>query len=84
MSPKSLLSRERAFEADTASHLCPAPYAAWIKVGNDADVVLVDGGPSKTIGDLRHTRIVMMNIALMDADALRAAGGFEGRPKFVD
>ena len=62
MSPKSLLSRERAFEADTASHLCPAPYAASIKVGNEADVVLVDGGPSKTIGDLRHTRIVMMNI----------------------
>jgi hypothetical protein len=84
VSPKSLLSREWAFEAGTASYLCPATYAASINIGDDADVVLVDGGPSKTIGDFRHTRIVMMNIALMDADALRAAGGFEGRPKFVD
>ncbi len=59
-------------------------YTGSIKVGKDADLVLVDGDPSKTIGDLRHTRVVMMNGKLMDADALRAAGGFEGRPKFAD
>jgi imidazolonepropionase-like amidohydrolase len=55
-----------------------------IAVGKAADLVLVDGDPSKTIGDLRHTRTVMMDGKLMDADALRAAGGFEGRPKFAD
>jgi imidazolonepropionase-like amidohydrolase len=45
---------------------------------------LVQGDPSRTIGDLRHTRVVMMDGKLMDADALRAAGGIGGRPKFVD
>jgi imidazolonepropionase-like amidohydrolase len=55
-----------------------------ITVGKSADLVLVDGDPSRTIGDLRHTRTVMMEGKLMDADALRAAGGFEGRPKFAD
>jgi imidazolonepropionase-like amidohydrolase len=55
-----------------------------IAVGKSADLVLVEGDPSKTIGDLRHTRIVMMDGNLMDADALRAAGGFEGRPKFAE
>jgi imidazolonepropionase-like amidohydrolase len=55
-----------------------------IEVGKAADLVLVDGDPSKTIGDLRHTRTVMMEGKLMDADALRGAGGFSGRPKFVD
>jgi hypothetical protein len=46
--------------------------------------VLVDGDPSTHIGDLRHTRIVMMDGKLMDANALRAAGGFAGKPSFVD
>lgn len=51
-----------------------------IVVGKRADLVLVEGDPSRNIGDLRHTRIVMMDGKLMDADALRAAGGFAGRP----
>lgn len=55
-----------------------------IVVGKAADLVLVDGDPSKRIGDLRHTRIVIMDGKLMDANALRAAGGFAGRPAFVD
>ncbi len=55
-----------------------------IAVGKAADLVLVNGDPSKTIGDLRHTRTVMMDGKLMDADALRKAGGFEGRPKYAD
>jgi imidazolonepropionase-like amidohydrolase len=55
-----------------------------IAVGKAADLVLVDGDPSRRIGDLRHTRIVMMDGNLMDADALRAAGGFGGRPAFAD
>ena len=52
-----------------------------IAVGKAADLVLVDGDPSTNIGDLRHTRIVMMEGNLMDADALRAAGGLDGRPQ---
>lgn len=52
-----------------------------IEVGKVADLVLVDGDPSHRIGDLRNTRWVMMGGRLMDADALRAASGFLGRPK---
>jgi hypothetical protein len=55
-----------------------------IAVGKAADLVLVDGDPSRRIGDLRHTRWVMMDGMLMDADALRAAGGFAGKPRFAD
>ncbi|HYD38794.1 MAG TPA: amidohydrolase family protein, partial [Allosphingosinicella sp.] len=55
-----------------------------IAVGKAADLVLVDGDPSKRIGDLRHTEVVMMDGKLMDADELRAAGGFAGRPKFAE
>jgi imidazolonepropionase-like amidohydrolase len=55
-----------------------------IAVGKSADLVLVEGDPSRRIGDLRHTRVVMMEGKLMDADALRAAGGFGGRPKYAE
>jgi imidazolonepropionase-like amidohydrolase len=55
-----------------------------IAPGKAADLVLVDGNPSKAIGDLRHTQIVMMDGKLMEADALRSVGGLAGRPKFVD
>ncbi|MDE2412322.1 MAG: amidohydrolase family protein [Sphingomonadales bacterium] len=49
--------------------------------GKAADLVLVEGDPEARIGDLRQTRVVMMDGKLMDADALRAAVGFSGRPK---
>ena len=52
-----------------------------IAIGQAADLVLVEGDPSHRIGDLRNTRIVMMDGKLMDADALRTASGFSGRPK---
>lgn len=52
-----------------------------IAQGKSADLVLVEGDPSHRIGDLRNTRVVMMNGNLMDADALRNASGFSGRPK---
>jgi imidazolonepropionase-like amidohydrolase len=51
-----------------------------IKVGKAADLVLVDGDPSTKIGDLRQTRLVMLDGKLLDADALRGAAGFSGRP----
>ncbi len=51
-----------------------------IKVGKAADLALVDGDPSTKIGDLRQTRLVMLDGKLLDADALRGAAGFSGRP----
>ena len=58
-----------------------AGHTGSIKAGKTADLVLVDGDPSKRIGDLRHTRVVMLDGKLLDADALRSAAGFSGRPK---
>ena len=77
-------------EALEAATIVPArmvgadKHAGSIAVGKDADLVLVDGDPSRTIGDLRHTRIVVMDGKVMDADDLRGAGGFAGRPKFAE
>lgn len=55
-----------------------------IDVGKTADLVLVEGNPAKRIGDLRQTRVVMLDGQLMDADTLRTAAGFGGRPKGGD
>ena len=55
-----------------------------ITAGKSADLVLVEGDPSRQIGDLRNTRTVMMGGRLMDADALREASGFSGRPKSAE
>ena len=52
-----------------------------IKVGKAADLVLVEGDPSKKLSDLRQTRVVVLGGKLLDADALREAAGFSGRPK---
>lgn len=74
-------------EALAAATIMPARLVAKdkvtgsIRVGKMADLVLVDGDPSKRIGDLRHTRTVMLGGKLLDADALREAAGFAGRPK---
>jgi imidazolonepropionase-like amidohydrolase len=52
-----------------------------IKAGKVGDLVLVEGDPSRRIGDLRQTRVIMLDGKLLDADALRTAAGFSGRPK---
>ena len=52
-----------------------------ITVGKTADLVRVEGDPSKRIGDLRNTRVIVMGGKVMEADALRKAAGFTGRPK---
>jgi imidazolonepropionase-like amidohydrolase len=75
-------------EALEAATIVPArlvgadKHTGSIAVGKDADLVLVDGDPSKAVGDLRHTRLVMMDGKLMDADKLRGAVGVGGKPKF--
>lgn len=74
-------------EALAAATIVPAKLVGQdsktgsIKVGKAADLVLVEGDPSKRIGDLRQTRVVMLDGKLLDADALRTAAGFSGRPK---
>ncbi len=74
-------------EALAAATIVPAQlvgqgdHTGSIKVGKTADLVLVAGDPSTTIGDLRHTRVVMLDGKLLDADALRTAAGYAGRPK---
>jgi imidazolonepropionase-like amidohydrolase len=52
-----------------------------VKVGKSADLALIEGNPSARIGDLRQTRVVMLDGKLLDADALRSAAGYSGRPK---
>ena len=74
-------------EALAAATIVPAKLVGQdantgsIKVGKTADLVLVEGDPSKRIGDLRQTRVIMLDGKLLDADALRTAAGFSGRPK---
>jgi hypothetical protein len=74
-------------EALAAATIVPAKLVGQdantgsIKAGKAADLVLVEGDPSKRIGALRQTRVVMLDGKLLDADALRTAAGFSGRPK---
>ncbi|MBX7539929.1 amidohydrolase family protein [Qipengyuania sphaerica] len=52
-----------------------------IAVGKEADLVLVDGDPSSELGALRRVLTVVSDGYVMDADDLREAAGFTGRPK---
>jgi imidazolonepropionase-like amidohydrolase len=51
-----------------------------ITVGKKAELFLVDGDPSRNIGDLRHVELVMRDNRLMRADDLRHAIGISGAP----
>lgn len=64
----------------TAQRVGADDHTGSIAVGKSADLLLVEGDPSKDIGDLRQTRLVMMDGEMMDADALRTASGFAGGP----
>jgi imidazolonepropionase-like amidohydrolase len=74
-------------EAIAAATIVPAKLVGKdqetgsIKVGKAADLFLVEGDPAKKIADLRQTRVVMLDGKLLDADALRTAAGFSGRPR---
>jgi imidazolonepropionase-like amidohydrolase len=74
-------------EALAAATIVPArlvgmdQHTGSIKVGKTADLALVEGDPSIHISDLRQTRIVMLDGKVLDADALRNAAGYSGRPK---
>jgi imidazolonepropionase-like amidohydrolase len=77
-------------EALQAATLAPAHLqgvdgrTGSISVGKNADLLLVEGDPSKNIGDLRHTRLVMMDGGLMNCDDLRKVAGITARPKYWD
>lgn len=62
------------------ARLVGATSKGSVAVGKDADLVLVDGDPSKRIGDLRKTLWVVSGGRVMNADELRAVVGFTGRP----
>lgn len=49
--------------------------------GKLAELALIDGDPSKNIGDLRQVEVVMRDGRMMDAAALRGALGISGLPK---
>jgi len=74
-------------EAIAAATIVPARLVGQdkttgsIKEGKVADLVLVEGDPSKRMGDLRQTRVIVLGGKMLDADALRTAAGFSGRPK---
>ena len=74
-------------EALAAATIVPARMAGEeaktgsIKVGKAADLALIEGDPSARIGELRQTRLIMLDGKLLDADALRSAAGFSGRPR---
>jgi imidazolonepropionase-like amidohydrolase len=51
-----------------------------IAVGKEADMVLVEGDPSKDLGALRRVVTVVSDGYVMDADELRKAAGYSGRP----
>jgi imidazolonepropionase-like amidohydrolase len=63
------------------ARLVNAASRGSIAVGKQADLVLVDGDPSKHMGDLRHTVWVMSDGRLINAGDLRTAVGFTGRPR---
>jgi imidazolonepropionase-like amidohydrolase len=52
-----------------------------IAIGKEADVVLVDGDVSKDLGALRRVVTVVSDGFVMDADELRKAAGYSGKPK---
>jgi imidazolonepropionase-like amidohydrolase len=56
-------------------------HTGSIDVGKNADLTLIEGDPSVQVSALRQTRLVMLDGKILDADALRSAAGFSGRPK---
>jgi imidazolonepropionase-like amidohydrolase len=55
--------------------------AGSITVGKRAELFLVEGDPSRNIGDLRNVEVVMRDGRLMQASALRSAVGISGPPR---
>jgi cytosine/adenosine deaminase-related metal-dependent hydrolase len=78
MSPADALATVTINPARTF-HL--ADKTGSITKGKLAELALIDGDPSKNIGDLRQVELVMRDGKIMDAQALRDAVGISGPPK---
>ncbi|HWA89894.1 MAG TPA: amidohydrolase family protein [Rhizomicrobium sp.] len=74
-------------DAMAAATSTPAKvFGMWDKTGSLekgklAELALIDGDPSKNIGDLRQVEMVMRDGKMMQAADLRAAVGISGPPK---
>ena len=62
---------------DAARHVGRDGELGSITPGKLADMILVDGDPSRNIGDVRHVRLVVKDGAIFDPDALCRALGIE-------
>lgn len=52
-----------------------------IRVGKEADLLLVEGDVSKDLGALRRIAMVVTDGIALDGDALRSAAGYSGMPR---
>jgi len=55
---------------DAARHVGRGDDLGSIAPGKLADMILVDGDPSRHVGDVRRVRLVIKDGALLDPDAL--------------
>jgi cytosine/adenosine deaminase-related metal-dependent hydrolase len=80
LSPADALAAATINPAE-AFHL--ADKTGSLAKGKLAELALIDGDPSKNIGDLRDVELVMRDGKIMDAQALRETLGITGAPKKV-
>ncbi len=80
MTPEDALATATIIPAQTF-HL--GAQTGSLAKGKLAELALVDGDPSKNIGELRQVELVMRDGKLMKASELRAAIGISGPPKKV-
>jgi Amidohydrolase family len=78
MTPEDALATATIIPAQTF-HL--GDQTGSLAQGKLAELALIDGDPSKNIGDLRQVELVMRDGKLMKASELRSAIGISGPPK---
>lgn len=78
MTPEDALATATIIPAETY-HL--GDQTGSLAKGKLAELALIDGDPSKNIGDLRQVELVMRDNKLMKASDLRKAIGISGPPK---
>jgi hypothetical protein len=78
MTPEDALATATIIPAQTY-HL--GDQTGSLAKGKLAELALIDGDPSKNIGDLRQVELVMREGKLMKASELRSAIGISGPPK---
>ena len=81
---KSGMSNPQALQSATivpARLTGMADKAGSIEPGKSADIILVDGDVSQSLGNLRHVDTVFLDGYRLDANELRAASGLSGMPK---